>query len=165
MFPMLLMAGAALGAMANKKNPLQGALMGAGVAATGGAAAGGLLGAGAAGAAGAGAAGGATAGAAGAGAASGAGGLLGSMGGSAGGGLMGSLGQAGSLMSTAQQTGLLGGGQEQPMQGAAPAFPANNPGAQTLTSLAQSGQQQSQNELMAADQARRKRRIGLLGEA
>ena len=47
MFWMLPLAGAALGAMASKKDPLKGALMGAALGATGGAA-GGLLGAGAA---------------------------------------------------------------------------------------------------------------------
>lgn len=73
---MIPLAMAAMGAMADKKNPVRGAAIGAGIGLTGGAAAGGLLGAGAAGAgaAGAGAAGASAAGAAGLGAAGGAGG-------------------------------------------------------------------------------------------
>lgn len=62
MFWLFPLAGAAAGALINKKNPMQGALLGAGLGATGGAAAGGLLGAGAAGAGTAGAAGAAGAG-------------------------------------------------------------------------------------------------------
>lgn len=57
MFWLLPLAGAAIGAATSKK-PLQGALIGAGLGATGGAAAGGLLGAGAAGAGAAGTGGG-----------------------------------------------------------------------------------------------------------
>ncbi len=54
LIPMLMLGGAALGAATSKK-PIQGALLGAGLGATGGMAAGGLLGAGAAGAGAAGA--------------------------------------------------------------------------------------------------------------
>ena len=157
MFPLLIpMAiGAFAGAMSNKRNPLKGAVMGAGMGALGGAAApaiGGLFGGAASGA-------GAAAGGA-------AGGASGAAGGAAGGasGLLGTMGQyAQPIMSVASQSGLLGGGEQQPTQGATP-LPVNNAGAQTLTSLAQSGDQQVQNELLAAEQERRKRRVGLLGE-
>ncbi len=143
MFPLLIpmMIGAVAGAATNRKNPLKGAAMGAGLGAFGGAAApalGGLFSSAGVGA-GAGAAGASP-------------------------GLLGTMGQyAQPIMSAVSQSGLLGGGEQQPVQGGAP-LPTNNAGAQTLTSLAQSGEQQVQSELLAAEQERRKRRVGLLGE-
>jgi hypothetical protein len=181
----LPLAGAAIGAMANKKNPMKGALMGAGIGATGGLLAPAALGAGAA--AGAGAAGAAGAGAA-TGAATGAAGLTGASAGNA--GLMyagenalaaGSIGSApmtlgGSVgsgtgllgmsqyakpaMDIAQKSGLLGGGEQQPIQPAQ--MQQVGGGSQTLAALAQQGNG-FQEQLAQAEQERRKRRQGLLG--
>ncbi len=99
MFWMIPLALAAGGALVDKKNPLRGAAIGAGLGFTGGAAAGGLLGAGAAGAgAGAGAAGAAgTAGAAG----GATGGLLGAAG-------TGAAGAGAGTAAATQTAGLLG---------------------------------------------------------
>lgn len=97
MFWMIPLAMGAAGALADKKNPLRGAAIGAGLGMTGGAAAGGLLGAGAAGAGAAG-----TAGAAGA-----AGGASGGLLGAAGTGAAGAGAGAGTAAAT-QTAGLLG---------------------------------------------------------
>lgn len=145
MFPLLIpMAiGAIGGAMANRKDPMKGALLGAGIGATGGLLA--PAGAAAAGAASAGAAGAGTAAAGGA-------------------GLLGTMSQYGKpamqAFSMAQQSGLLNGGQEQPMQ--PQPIQQTGGGAQTLMSVAQQGEQQQQY-LQQADAERRKRRMGLLG--
>ncbi len=124
MFWLLPLAGAAIGAMTSKK-PLQGALLGAGLGATGGAAAGGLLGAGAAGAGAAG-----TAGAA----------------GSAGGGLLGAAGTgaAGAGTTAATQTaGLLAPGAASGAGSQAAMLAAQNEGfgaiGQQLTAQAAGG--------------------------
>lgn len=193
MFWMIPLALAAAGAIADKKNPIRGAAIGAGIGLTGGAAAGGLLGAGAAGAAGAGAAGAAGAGAAST-AATGAGaaGLLGdataagyaglgaadaaTLGGGAsvaGGSALGTTGATGGLMGAlntygkpvsqgmqlANQSGLLGGGKEQPQ--ASPFIQPQGTGPQMLAQLAQQGDPSQQ--LAQEDMMRRKRRLGLLG--
>lgn len=68
----------------------------------------------------------------------------------------------GSAAQTAMQVnGLLGGGQQgvQP----SPMMQQTGIGSQTLGQLAQAGQQGAQQEMMAAEQARRQRRNGLLG--
>lgn len=159
MFPLLIpMAiGMAIGAASNRQNPLKGAAIGAGMGALGGFAAPML-----------GAAGGAAAGGAGAGATGAAGGGLlggGAAGaGSAGGGLLGTISTYGKPimqgMSLASQSGLLGGGQEQPMQ--APQLQQPTQQANTLPEIvAQMNQQMDQQKM--ADIERRKRRQGLLG--
>lgn len=179
----LMAAGAVAGGVANRKDPLKGALMGAGLGATGGllapaamgavggAGAGGLLGAPATGALGAPAAGMAgmpsivasSAGDAGmmyAGADAAAAGSLGGgamSGASTSPGLLGMAKEYAPLMNSAQ--GLL----NQPeQQGAAPQglSPKNAAGAQTLASLAQ---QDPQGLLVAEAEKRRQRRQGLLG--
>lgn len=166
MIPFLIpLLGAGLGAIANKKDPLEGALMGGALGAAGGALAPGLLGS--VGGAAAGAAGAAPAMANGAflgeGAASGVGAWDGLMGG----GLLSNLKTAGDAVApvakaygAAQQTGLLGG-QEQPIQAPMPMQQVGT-GSQIMASLAQ-GNQQATQELQAADQARKQRRRGLLG--
>lgn len=125
MFWLLPLAGAALGAMTSKK-PLQGALIGAGLGATGGAAAGGLLGAGAAGAGAAGTAG----------AAGGAGGLLGA------GGAAGAGAGAGTAAAT-QMAGLLAPGAASGAGSQAAMLAAQNQGfgaiGQQLTAQAAGG--------------------------
>lgn len=184
---MIPLALAAAGALADKKNPVRGAAIGAGLGLTGGAAAG-LLGGAAAGgaAAGAGAAAAGTSAATGAGAA----GLLGdataagygglaaadaaTMGGGAsvaGGSALGTTGASGGLLSSfnqyakpagqamqlAQQGGLMGH-----EQGQAPQYvPPQGTGPQVLAQLAQQGD--PSQALAQEDMARRKRRMGLLG--
>jgi hypothetical protein len=174
---MIPLTMAALGAMADKKNPVRGAAIGAGVGMTGG-----LLAPAAAGAAGAGSAatGAGAAGLLGDATAAGYGGLtaadaatmgggasvaggsaLGTTGASTG-GLLGTLGQyakpASQAMQLAGQSGLLGG-HEQPQP--SPFIQPQGTGPQVLAQLAQQGdpsQMLAQEDLM-----RRKRRMGLLG--
>ena len=61
-----------------------------------------------------------------------------------------------------QVRGLFPSEQQQPMPQATP-MAQTGTGSQTLAQIAQMGQQQSQQELMMADPARKKRRMGLLG--
>lgn len=173
-----------MGALADKKNPVRGAALGAGIGMTGGLLAPAAAGAAGAGAAGAGAAGTAATGAAGAGllgdaTAAGYGGLTGAgaatMGGGAsvaGGSALGSTASSGLLgamntygkpasqaMNLVQQSGLLGGQREQAQ--ASPFIQPQGTGQQVLAQLAQQGdpsQALAQEEMM-----RRKRRMGLLG--
>lgn len=176
---MIPLALAAAGALADKKHPLQGAAIGAGLGLTGGAAAGLLGGAAAGGATGATLASTAPemangaflgesavsgipawdAAATGAKAAT-AGGLLG--GSASNGGLMGALDTYGKpasqAMQLASQSGLMGG-QQQP-QGTPFVQPQGN-GPSMLAQLAQQGDPSQQ--LAQEDMMRRKRRLGLLG--
>lgn len=143
----LMAAGAIAGGAMNKKNRLKGALMGAGLGATGGLLAPAAMGA--AGAAGAGAASAVPAG------------VATSVGTSAATtaspGLLGMMSQYGPVLQ--QGMGLLGGGEQQPIE-APGLIPQQGGGAQTLTSLAQQGGAQG---LEAEAQRRRQRRMGLLG--
>lgn len=157
MFPLLIpiAIGAIGGALANRRNPLQGALLGGAVGATGG-----LLSpaAGAAGAAAEATAGPTAVGAAGTAAGTGAGTLSG------GSGLLGTIATqakpAMQSLSLAQQAGLFGG-QEQPQQAPAPMQqPVTGP--QTLTSVVQQGNE-LQQQMAQLDAQRRQRRRGLLG--
>jgi hypothetical protein len=76
-------------------------------------------------------------------------------------GLLGSMSQyAKPAMNIAQQSGLLGGGEQQPIQPAQ--MQQVGGGAQTLAALAQQGNG-FQEQLAQAEQERRKRRQGLLG--
>jgi hypothetical protein len=181
MFPLMIpiLIGAAGGALANKKNPLQGAMLGAGIGATGGllAPAAGAAAAGA-GAAGAGAAGGAAGGlggvAGGAGLLSGAGSAAGTAAADAAamygveagagaasgsGGLLGTLGQYGKPVMQAASMMQPGEQQQQPQ---AQFVPQMGTGNQTLTQIAMQGQNTQQN-LIDAEKMRRERRRGLLG--
>jgi hypothetical protein len=187
--PMLI--GGGIGALTNRKDPLKGALMGAGMGAFGGAVAPGLMGS-AGGLFGGtpfnpAAASGMTNGAfLGEGVASGVGGWDGALGGSilssgstaagAGsaaaveqGGLFGKLKQASeamkpvaSTMQMGQMMGLLDG-PEQAGQAPAP-MTQNSGGAQTLAMLAQQGEQGMQAQLAQDAKIRRKRRMGLFGD-
>jgi hypothetical protein len=174
-------AGAAtVGALMDKKKPLRGAMMGATVGATGGAAlgAGGLLGGGAAAT---GAATGAGAGAAATGGAAGTAGfglgqplVTGTMGSSAmaGGSAAGTAGSGGMMsgllngatkykpIMDAAGTGLAMSGAmepEQPMQ--VPEMAQMGGGGQTLTSLANQGQQGAMASIQAGEQERARRRM------
>jgi hypothetical protein len=165
MFPLLIpMAiGAGIGALTNKKDPLKGGLLGAGLGAAGGAFAPGLLG--------------------GSGAASAAlpvgvaGPVAPTMGAGLPGieafatgytpqGLLGAAGQymkpAGEMASMAQKAGLLDPQQQQVMN-APPPMQQMNTGAQTLGQIAQAGM--SEQKVAEDAAARKKRRMGLLGAA
>jgi hypothetical protein len=130
---------AALGALADRKKPLRGALLGAGTMMTGGALAGaGAAGAGAAGAAGAGAAGAAGAGAAGTTAATG--GLLGNAGAAATYGT--GLGTQQTAMLAAQEAGMgAGGGILSGIKSATPAVQAAMNGVKTVQGMMPQEQQ------------------------
>lgn len=169
MFPLLIpmLIGAGVGALSNRKDPLKGGLLGAGMGAMGGAGVG-LLG-------GAGAAGGSAAGAGASSlvspvAAPAMGSTLPGLGQYATGytaqGLLGAASQyakpASQMASIAQQSGLLDPQQQQqPMGGPLPMPP--NTGAQTLGELAQAGD--SSQQITQESAARKKRRAGLLGVA
>lgn len=163
---LLPLAGAAVGAAMNKKNPMQGALLGAGIGATGGLLGGAGL-AGAAAAEGAGGAAMANGAFLGEGVASGVGAWDASAAASAagqGGGLLGGMKTAleyakpvGQAASAAQQ---VSGGQRAPMP-AAPPMMQNPVGVQSLTQLAQQ-QSPNLNQMQQAYEARMRRR-GLLG--
>lgn len=171
MFWLLPLAGAAIGAMANKKKPLQGALMGAGIGATGGLLAPAAAGGAAAAGAGAAGAGGAAASAAPAmvnGAFLGEGVASGipawqaaASGGSGAGGLLGTMSQyakpAGQALQMAQQSGMMGGEDQQAQP--SPMLQQATGGPQTLASIVQQGDQETQGLLMG----KRKRRPGLFG--
>lgn len=164
MLPALLMPallGGGLGLLANRKDPLKGALLGAGMGAAGGYFAPGLMG-GAAGATEAAAAPAMTNGAfLGEGVASG----VPAWDKAVGGGLLDQLKHAGQtaapFASAVGQSGLLGG-QDQQMQ--APQMqPQMVSGEQTLAALVQQGAERTQSELAQSAQERKKRRVGLLG--
>lgn len=169
MFWMLPLAGAVIGGLANKRNPLQGAIMGAGIGATGGALAPAMMG-------GAAAAGGAAGSAAAGGTAAGSAGLMGPMmqtgassalpglqsylaaSPSAGSGLLGTLKPLGQYANMAQQTGVLGGGQEEPGAPAPAPVVQGGSGPQTLAQIAQNdGSYQTAEE--AAMRRRRRREL------
>jgi hypothetical protein len=145
LLPMLI--GGGLGALTSKKDPLKGALMGAGLGAAGGAFAPGLFGsaAGASGASGAGLMGPTLP----------TGGVLPGLEQYAQGGLLGKLEPLGKAAGQVAQSGLLGG-QEQPIQGQP--VQQGQGGSQVLAQLAQ----QNDNIAQEAD-LRKKRRQGLLG--
>jgi hypothetical protein len=158
MFPAFLLPallGGGLGLLTNKKDPMKGALLGAGLGAVGGHLMPGLLG-----------------GAAGtpinpAAAAMETGGFLGEGAASgipawdkAGSGLLDQVSKVGKPAMQVAQSGLLGG-DEQPIQ-PSPIVQAPMTGNQTLAALAQQGSGY-QDQLAMAEQERRKRRQGLLG--
>lgn len=146
----LMAAGAIAGGAMNKKNRLKGALMGAGLGATGGLLAPAAMGA--AGAAGAGAASAVPAGVAtsvGTGAATTT---------AASPGLLGMMSQYGPVLQ--QGMGLLGQGEQQQPMEAPGLIPQQGGGPQALASIAQQGGAQG---LEAEAQRRRQRRMGLLG--
>lgn len=158
MIPMLI--GAGMGAIGNRKDPLKGAVLGGAMGAAGGAMAPGLFGGAAdplkaymtTGGVEGSIVGGGTGGGAGA----------------VGGGLFGNLKDlAGNVTpfanaaSAAQQAGLFGQ-QQMPMQAPAP-MPQTGTGSQTLAALAAQGEQSTMQQMQAAEQARKQRRVGLFG--
>lgn len=155
-FLMPALLGGGLGLLTSKKDPLKGALLGAGLGAVGGHFMPGLLGGAAAPASGAPIM--PTGGFLGEGVTSGVGAWDKA---ATGGGLLDSLGKYSKPAMQVAQSGLLDGG-EQPMQ-PSPIEQQPATGNQTLAALAQQGDQQQQ-QLMQADMERRKRRMGLLGQ-